>query len=66
MIRALCKEWRAERCARLPIRSSAQGEIVPWVQSFGPPAELIAPLGWRYALRANVDATAKLDRAAAT
>ena len=40
--------------ARLPdgrlryrLRSSAQWEIVPWVQSFGPLAELVSPAGWR-------------------
>lgn len=53
----------AERKARLPdgalryqVRSSAQWEIVPWVQSFGPLAEVIAPASWREALRTNVEA----------
>jgi predicted DNA-binding transcriptional regulator YafY len=38
------------------IRSSAQWEVIPWVQTFGPFAELVAPTSWRDALRANLDA----------
>jgi predicted DNA-binding transcriptional regulator YafY len=38
------------------IRSSAQWEVIPWVQTFGPFAELVAPVSWRDALRANLDA----------
>ncbi len=52
-----------ERKRRLPdgtlryeVRTRAQWEIIPWVASFGPLAELIAPTSWREALRANVDA----------
>jgi predicted DNA-binding transcriptional regulator YafY len=53
----------AERKRRRPdgkleyrLRSSAQWEIIPWVQSFGALAELVAPESWRSALRANVEA----------
>ena len=53
----------AERTERLPdgrlryrVRSSAQWEIIPWVQSFGPLAELVAPASWRASLRANAEA----------
>lgn len=56
----------AERKARLPdgrlryqVRSSAQWEIIPWVQSFGPLAELIAPTAWRASLKASIEATAQ-------
>jgi predicted DNA-binding transcriptional regulator YafY len=38
------------------IRTSAQWEIIPWVQSFGAMAELVAPLSWRSAVRANAEA----------
>lgn len=38
------------------LRSSAQWEVIPWVQTFGPFAELVAPASWRDALRANLDA----------
>jgi predicted DNA-binding transcriptional regulator YafY len=38
------------------IRSSAQWEIIPWVRSFGPLAELMAPREWRDELRANLEA----------
>ena len=41
------------------LRSSAQWEIVPWVQSFGPNAELIAPASWRECLRQNLTAAAE-------
>ena len=41
------------------LRSSAQWEIVPWVQSFGPSAELIAPASWRECLRENLSAAAE-------
>jgi len=37
-------------------RTLQQWEIIPWVQSFGPLAELVAPVGWRQALRENVEA----------
>lgn len=36
---------------RYRLRSSAQWEIIPWVQSFGPYAELIAPAAWRQEIR---------------
>lgn len=49
---------------RYQVRSSAQWEIIPWVQSFGPLAELVGPKGWRTSLRANVEAT--LDRYSGT
>jgi predicted DNA-binding transcriptional regulator YafY len=52
-----------ERKERLPdgrlvyrIRSSAQWEVIPWVQTFGPFAELVAPSGWRDALKSNLGA----------
>lgn len=38
------------------VRSSAQWEIIPWVQSFGALAELVAPASWRESLRRNVEA----------
>ena len=54
----------AEEKKRLPdgrlryrVRSSAQWEVIPWVQSFGPLAEIVAPETWRSALIANLDAT---------
>jgi predicted DNA-binding transcriptional regulator YafY len=57
----------AERTDRLPdgslryrVRSSAQWEIIPWVQSFGALAELIAPAGWRESLRGNLEAALRL------
>ena len=39
---------------RYRVRSSAQWEIIPWVQSFGALAELISPKPWREVLRANL------------
>jgi len=50
------KERRADGSLVYRLRSSAQWEIIPWVQSFGALAELIAPMSWRAALRANVEA----------
>lgn len=54
-----------ERKERLPdgrlryrVRSSAQWEIIPWVLSYGPLAELVAPASWRATLHANAEATA--------
>ena len=35
---------------RYRVRSSAQWEIIPWVQGFGPLAELVAPASWRQTL----------------
>ena len=53
----------SERKDRLPdgrlvyrIRSSAQWEVIPWVQTFGPFAELVSPASWREALRTNLEA----------
>ena len=40
------------------LRSSAQWEIIPWVQSFGPLAELVSPVTWRESLRQSLVATA--------
>ena len=50
------KERRADGALVYRLRSSAQWEVIPWVQSFGAFAELVAPASWRDALRANVDA----------
>lgn len=50
------KERRADGKLVYRIRSSAQWEIIPWVQTFGPFAELVAPASWRGALQANLDA----------
>ncbi len=50
------KERRPDGALVYRLRSSAQWEIIPWVQSFGALAELVAPLNWRAALRANVEA----------
>lgn len=53
-----------ERKHRLPdgtlryrLRTNAQWEIIPWVASFGPLAELVTPTAWRELLRASVEAT---------
>lgn len=45
---------------RYRLRSSAQWEILPWVQSFGPLAELVAPESWRDVLAENLRSTAAL------
>jgi predicted DNA-binding transcriptional regulator YafY len=50
------KERLADGRLRYRVRSSAQWEIIPWVQSFGPLAELVAPGSWRASLVANVEA----------
>jgi predicted DNA-binding transcriptional regulator YafY len=50
------KELRADGKLVYRVRSGAQWEIIPWVQSFGAAAELVAPASWRAALRANVEA----------
>jgi predicted DNA-binding transcriptional regulator YafY len=44
---------------RYRVRTSAQWEIIPWVQSFGPLAELVAPASWRESLRANASEMAR-------
>lgn len=54
------KERLADGRLRYRLRTSAQWEIIPWVQSFGPLAELVAPTSWRDVLRTNVQAM--LDR----
>lgn len=50
------KERLADGRLRYRVRSSAQWEIIPWVQSYGALAELISPISWRLALRANAEA----------
>lgn len=50
------KERLPDGRLRYRIRSSAQWEVIPWVQTFGPFAELVSPASWREALRANLDA----------
>ena len=50
------KERRADGKLVYRLRTSAQWEVIPWVQTFGPFAELVAPATWRDALRANLDA----------
>jgi len=47
------KERRPDGVLRYSIRTSAQWEIIPWVQSFGPRAELVAPVSWRASVRTN-------------
>lgn len=41
---------------RYRVRSSAQWEIVPWVLSFGPLAELVKPQGWRQIVTSSIAA----------
>lgn len=50
------KQRLADGRLRYQVRSSAQWEIIPWVQSFGPLAELVAPSSWRASLVSNVEA----------
>ena len=50
------KERRPDGVLRYSIRTSAQWEIIPWVQSFGALAELIAPVSWRSSVRTNAEA----------
>ncbi|MBL9017531.1 MAG: transcriptional regulator [Myxococcales bacterium] len=50
------KERLPDGRLRYRIRSSARWEVIPWVQTFGPYAELVAPASWREALRANLEA----------
>ncbi|HEX4452464.1 MAG TPA: transcriptional regulator [Kofleriaceae bacterium] len=57
------KERRTDGKLVYRLRSSAQWEIIPWVQSFGMFAELMAPTSWRAALRENVDAMSAKYRA---
>lgn len=51
------KERLADGRLRYRVRSSAQWEIIPWVASFGPLAELVAPASWRELLRTSTQAT---------
>jgi predicted DNA-binding transcriptional regulator YafY len=51
------KERQPDGSLRYRVRSSAQWEILPWVQSFGALAELVQPASWRAVLRANIEAT---------
>jgi predicted DNA-binding transcriptional regulator YafY len=50
------KETLPDGSVRYRVRSSAQWEVIPWVQTFGPFAELLAPASWRDSLRANLSA----------
>jgi len=50
------KERRPDGVLRYSIRTSAQWEIIPWVQSFGALAELVAPVSWRSSVRTNAEA----------
>ncbi|HVV88665.1 MAG TPA: transcriptional regulator [Kofleriaceae bacterium] len=52
------KERRPDGRLRYRVRSSAQWEIVPWVMSFGPLAELVAPAAWRASVQESAAATA--------
>jgi predicted DNA-binding transcriptional regulator YafY len=51
------KERQPDGTLLYRVRSSAQWEIIPWVASFGPLAELVAPESWRELLRRNLEAT---------
>lgn len=51
------KERLPDGRLRYRVRSSAQWEVIPWVASFGPLAELVAPTSWRELLRTNIEAT---------
>jgi predicted DNA-binding transcriptional regulator YafY len=51
------KERLADGTLRYRLRSSAQWEIVPWVQSHGARAELVAPASWRDIVRKNAELT---------
>ena len=50
------KERRADGALIYRVRSSAQWEILPWVQSFGALAELVRPSTWRELLRSDLAA----------
>ena len=50
------KERFGDGRLRYRVRTSAQWEIIPWVQSFGPLAELVRPAGGRASLVENVEA----------
>lgn len=51
------KERLPDGRLRYRVRSSAQWELIPWVQGFGSLAEIVTPTGWRAALVANLEAT---------
>ena len=57
------KERRADGALVYRIRSSAQWEIIPWVQGFGGHAELRSPPSWRAAIAASAEAMAARYRA---
>ena len=49
------KQRLADGKLRYRLRTSAQWEIIPWVQSFGALAELVAPASWREQLAKNLN-----------
>jgi len=51
------KELQPDGTLLYRVRSSAQWEIIPWVQTFGPHAEIVRPTSWRALLRSNLEAT---------
>jgi len=51
------KQRRPDGSLCYRVRSSAQWEIIPWVLSFGPLAELVQPESWRECLRRSAEAT---------
>jgi predicted DNA-binding transcriptional regulator YafY len=53
------KERLADGKLRYRVRTSAQWEIIPWVQSFGALAELSGPKAWRETLRTNLESMMK-------
>lgn len=56
------KERLPDGRLRYRVRSSAQWEIIPWVQTFGALAEVVTPASWREVLRSNAAAMlAKYD-----
>jgi predicted DNA-binding transcriptional regulator YafY len=60
------KERRPDGTLVYRVRSSAQWEIIPWVQSFGALAELVTPTSWRDCAKQNVEAMlARYDGASA-
>ena len=50
------KQRLADGRLRYRVRSSAQWEIIPWVMSYGPRAELLAPASWRACVQASAAA----------
>ena len=51
------KERRPDGTLRYQVRSSALWETTPWLLSFGPLAELVAPATWRDSVRTSAAAT---------